>query len=316
MTAPDLGLQSNPPALVIDRCAANRYYRDAIASPQLTEAIELRRRALQIRAELAPVPPMPMPTGPDTDLDAWLELVTQIGELERSRAAKDQALENLIAAQDIRISSVASNTEPALARLHQSISSVMSVAADLVSRLNGHHTASAIVAAGDDGALAAYQDLRRLRHDEYDEVRLAQSWLMVGDPRADQHRSEWLYDDELADDTQLANLDEVFPKWKRHQSDFSMTRTSNQPEPDPRPWPKDKTDQLIWLVTSGAKVWVPTKTELRELGLRRMAQRAHAGGAPSRRPGPRPKQRQQRTLDKRTTNKSELLNKETENQPA
>lgn len=310
MTAPDLGLQSNPPALVIQRCMQNQYYRNAVQTPQLTQAIELRARALRMRAELTPIPPVPVPPSADVDLDDWLELTAKMADLERARAIRDEALGRLIAAQDGVISSIADNTERALTRLNESLANVMDVARKLVARLNGCHTASAIVAAGDDGALAAYQDLRRLRHDEYDPIRTAQDWLMIGDPRGDRHRSEWLYDDDLATDLTIANLDQVFPRWKRHQAEVSMTWTSDQPEPDPRPWPKDRVEQLIWMVTSDAKVWVPTNAELRQLGDRRMAERAHAGGAASRRPSPRLKQRQQR-INKSTGNAtSQLLNTE------
>lgn len=309
MAAPDFDLVSIPPQLVMDRLAANRYYRLAMETPALMEAIELRSRALQTRAELAPTPAVPMPTGPDADLVAWCELVIQIGDLERIRAAKTEALEHLIAAQDIKISSVASDTAPALTRLNQSLAIVMDVARKLVSRLKGCHTASAIVANGDPDVLVAYQDLRRLRV-EYDSVRAAQDFLMTGDPRADWHRSEWLYDDELATDLAIGNLDEIFPRWKRHQSDFSVTRIADGPEPDPRPWPKDKTEQLIWLVTSGATVWVPTKADLHQLSERRTEERRHAGGAPSRRPGRRPNQREQRVNKPSRNNPSVLLNKE------
>lgn len=307
MTTPDanIGLVANPPQLVISRCAQNRHYRDAVETPALVDAVELRARALQMRAALPPVPAVPMPPNANADLDQWLDVTAKIADLERARATRDEALARLIAAQEATISSIASTQDRALARLHQALTGVMDVAAEIVARLNGCANAAQIVASGDPDVLGAYQDLRGLRQ-EYDSVRVAQGWLMVGDPRADRHRSEWLYDDDLADDTQIANLDEVFPRWKRHQAEFSITTITDQPQPDPRPWPKDPVDQLIYLVVSPARVWVPTRTQLRELGQRRLAERAHAPGNTR-----RPRQRPERTLEKPKGNAVvETLNRE------
>lgn len=295
MTTPNIVL--TPPQLIVDRCAANHYYRAAVETDELVEAIELRARALRTRAELPPVPVVPMPAKDGAELDAWLETATQAVELERNRTVRDETLSRLIGSLDMRIAGITSNVDPALARLNDSMNSVMSIAAKLVSRLMGCHTAAAIVANGDPDPLAAYQDLRRLRANEYDAIRTAQTWVMTASTRrVINFHSDWLIDDDLADDAQIGDLDRLFPSWKRQRGADSITAITDQPQPDPRPWPKDKTEQLIWMVSSGAKVWVPTFAQLGALGRQRMEEIRHSGGAPSRRPVRRPNQRPQRTL--------------------
>lgn len=300
MTAPTIGAQSAPPQLVMDRCARNSYYRAAVETPELIDAIELRARALRMRAEIPNVPPVPMPTTADADLAAWLDLDKAQRHAAQDRAEAADAFSRLIAVQDQRISSIANNQNSALARLNQAMQGVMSIAAQLVSRLSGCHTATQIVANGDPDVLAAFQDLRRLRSDEYDAIRTAQDWCMAGDPRGPNYRSKWL-DDDLASDTAIANLDEVFPQWRERKPEFAIISASDQPQADPRPWPTDPTEQIIWLVTSDAQVWVPTWHQLGELGRRRIAERAHTSGTSR-----RPKQRQQRVTPGNHT--SELLN--------
>jgi hypothetical protein len=302
MTAPSIGMVS--PQLVIDRCAQNRYYAAAVESPELLDAIELRARALRMRAELPPIPAVQVPTTADADLDAWLEIVAQTVQLELTRAAKDEALNRVIGTCDARIAGIAANSDRALTYLNEMIGNVMGIARHHVARLDGCHTAAQIVANGDPDPLAAYQDLRRLRSEEYDAVRTAQGWITSVDHREMHYRSKWLHDDDLASDLAIGDLDRVFPQWKQHKPEFSIIATSDQPQPDPRPWPKNPTEQLIWLVISGAKVWVPTWTQLSALGRRRTEERAHAGGQSRRpnQPNRRTKPQQIRT--------SELVNRE------
>jgi hypothetical protein len=304
MTAPSLGMLSIPPQLVIDRCAQNRYYAAAIESPELLDAIELRARAQRMRAELPPIPAIQIPMTADADLKAWLETGAQTVQLEQSRAAKDDALARLIGAQDSRIAGIAATPDRALTYLNETMKAVMGIARHHVARLDGCAKAAQIVANGDPDVLRAYQDLRRLRYDEYDAIRAAQGWITSVDHREMHYRSRYLHDDDLASDLALANLDELFPAWKQHKPEFSIIATSDQPQPDPRPWPKDPTEQLIWMVVSGAKVWVPTWAQLGELGRRRMDERAHAGGKSRRpnQPNRRTKPQQIRT--------SELVNRE------
>ena len=302
MTSPTIMLNA-PAQLVLDRLNANRYYRVAVETPDLDEAIELRARAIRMRAELPPVPAVPLPATPDADLDAWLDDAAATVQLEFTRAARDDALARLIDTQEMRISRVTTTPDPSLARLDEIMQTIMGIARRLVERLDGHHNAAQIVANGDPKPLAAYQELRQLRAEEYDAIRTAQDWITSTDHRVTAYRSRYLHDDDLASDFTLGNLDDVFPQWREPKAaEYSITVRSDQP--DPRPWPKDPTEQLIWMVTSDAKVWVPTWAQLGELQRQRIAERAHTGGRSR-----RPNQTNRRTtpIQIRT---SELINRE------
>jgi hypothetical protein len=80
------------------------------------------------------------------------------------------------------------------------MANVTAVAATMVDRLDGCHTAAQIVASNNPDALATYQDLRDLRYHECDSLRAAQSYVTSGDPRELNARSEYI-DDPLASDT-------------------------------------------------------------------------------------------------------------------
>ena len=196
------------PQLVAQRIDANKYYRAAISTPQLVDALELRAAALQARSALPRIPAVPLPTNA-VDLEAWLEAVAHTGELERQRATRDDALAHLIARQDALVGSIAADADRALAILNTAMTEVMGIASVLVSRLGGHHNAAAIVAAGDPDVLAAWQDMRRLRADEYDQIRAAEGWIRAGDPRELNYRSNWLYNDDLASDFTASNMEPV-----------------------------------------------------------------------------------------------------------
>jgi len=297
------------PQLVAQRIDANKYYRAAISTPQLVDALELRAAALQARSALPRIPAVPLPTNA-VDLEAWLEAVAHTGELERQRATRDDALAHLIARQDALVGSIAADADRALAILNTAMTEVMGIASVLVSRLGGHHNAAAIVAAGDPDVLAAWQDMRRLRADEYDQIRAAEGWIRAGDPRELNYRSNWLYNDDLASDFTASNMDDLFPQWKQRKPEFAIISATDQPQADPRPWPNDPVEQLVWMITAGARMWVPTWAQLGELGRQRRRDRAHSSG------GKQPPQRKQKPLPQRADNSSsELLNRQMEMTP-
>jgi hypothetical protein len=74
------------------------------------------------------------------------------------------------------------------------------------------------------------------------------------------HRSDHL-DDPLASDVIIRNLDELLPTWRDPDTRFAMQGTP----PDRRPWPEDSVEQLVWLINSGAEVWLPTASQLAKL---------------------------------------------------
>jgi hypothetical protein len=101
----------------------------------------------------------------------------------------------------------------------------------------------------------------------YDQIRIAQEWAMSGDLQFTSWRSNYILDDPLATDIAIANLDQVFPAWR--EPDSTDTTFSDAPQDDPRPWPKDSLEQLIWLAASEAQPWVPTSADLSQLHAQR-----------------------------------------------
>lgn len=274
MTAPTTPFVA-PAALIMSRCADNAYYRRAVQTRDYLQAVELREVAIKRRGAVPAVASVPMPPSADVDLTGWLELVGYMAEAERVRTVQIAALDQLIATCERRIESAAARPDAILQPLAGDMAAVMAKVGEAVARLDGCHTAGEVVASGDSEKLAAFGEIRTLRS-EYDQIRQAQEWALQGQHLAQISRSEYL-DDALADDAAVANLDEIFPAWKRPAPDIALMRWD---QPDPRPWPKDRTEQLIWCVTSGAQVWVPTLEELRELHNRRRLARSHPNGKP------------------------------------
>jgi hypothetical protein len=282
MTAPT----TTPALRIIQRCEGNIYYRDAVATPAWSDAVALRDKLMHKRTTLqAPIRPQSPPITADVDtwLDGWLDDVARTDESERTRAAKLAALDSLITRCDLEIQAVQHNPNPVLAKLGRDMDGLMTGdIASSVRLLNGAHTPAAVVTAGDPDALGAWQELASLR-DEYDKIRQAQDWTTANDHRFQNWKSEYL-DDDLASDLSIANLDEIFPAWRRPAA--AVTRWDG---PNPRPWPTDPVAQLVWLATSGAKVWVPTLVQLGEL----RDQRLHAARHPNGEPQPQPQAQRQ-----------------------
>jgi len=77
-------------------------------------------------------------------------------------------------------------------------------------------------------------------------------------------------------------LDSVFPDWKHAPQNQAIRRWDGPP--DPRAWPADPIEQLVWLVTSGAEAWVPTLKQLDALKEQCLRDRAHPDGETQPRP--------------------------------
>lgn len=297
MTAPT-GWAPTPAARVMERIAQNPHYKRAVETPAYLHAVEMRAALLRKRAELPRVHPIPSPSDP-AELDAWIEQSSTARTLQRDHSETDEAISREIAKQERLIQSVAANANPILAALNSDLAAVMGVAAAIVQRLDGTHTAAAIVASRDPARMDAYTDLAELR-EKYDAIRVAQDWTTAGDPR-DQHARSTYLDDPLASDTAISNLDQIFPAWKHRSPDIAIMRWD---QPDARPWPKDPVEQLIWMVVSDAQPWIPTWDDLDKLKQRRITERAHTSGRTR-----RPKQRQERPLSK-SGHADDIINQE------
>jgi hypothetical protein len=257
--------------LVIRRAALNDYYRRAVQTPEYDRAILLHAKATQLRQELAPIPQAPMPSSAD-ELDDMLEVVAGLAHLEREKVEKWNYLTVVISASQNAITSVVNAKDHVIASLQTDLDEIVSALAAVVDRLDGARNAAEAI---QRGVADPWQELSPLRA-QLDSVWQAYDWTMMGDQRVIHSRSEYL-DDTLASDLRIANLDEVFGEWKHAPGNNVIQRWDS---PRVQPWPADPIEQLVWLATSGAKLWCPTPRQLDEQKAQRIADRAHPDGPP------------------------------------
>ena len=150
----------------------------------------------------------------------------------------------------------------------------------VVERLGEARTPREVIAAGVGDA---WNELGTLR-EAYDKLRQAQEFVMTGEHQWTASRSNYL-DDPHASDTHIANLDIIFPDWRDKSTRLIMISGE---EPDPRPWPLDPIEQLVWFFSSDARVWIPTRRQLDQLHADRRRRR---NPMPAKKPKPKyPKQ--------------------------
>ncbi|WNG94997.1 hypothetical protein [Mycobacterium sp. ITM-2016-00318] len=257
-----------PAPEIIGRTKSNPYFRRAIASPEFEAVVEERELLLRRLTTLPAVEATEWPTVVnDQTLAAWEEAVVAEDAQTRARAVKHGRLTARLDALAGHFGSLAVD----YARLCQSLDSdlheLMATVDEHVARLDGARSPDEIIAAGGD-AVSAYNELRSLRT-SYDLLREAQKWSTPSHMWVSS-ASRYFYDDPLASNLAIRNLDEIFPCWRDGRT---STVVISGDEPDPRPWPKDPVAQLIWLSTSAAEVWVPTEAQLNQLHAERRARR-------------------------------------------
>ncbi|OMC33433.1 hypothetical protein A5739_08820 [Mycobacterium colombiense] len=258
MTHPSL--MSVHPMLVAQNAATNRYYQRAIESvggENYTRACQLRAAASQMRMTLPPITPQPPPADADA-LPGWLTDAVAATTATWERAAKLEALTNLIGECDRNIGGIASNTDALCRSLADDLAQLMDSVAAVVDELKGARTPAQVI---DLGVADAWKKLPTLRT-EYDRIRAAQELVMAREAEWQHAKSDRYHDDPLASDMALANLDDIFPRWRDGHTDTFVLQGE---KPDPRPWPKDPVEQLVWLCTSNARPWIPTSGELDRL---------------------------------------------------
>jgi hypothetical protein len=260
-------MAQNVTAMVVySRARNNPYYRAALEdSPQYVDAETMRTKLLEAQQQLPGAPAVPALETAD-DIAAWLDTVAETDAAEHAREIKFNALrDRLIWCDKVVEGVVTVETDRILTSLHDALVEVMDQVAAVVDRLNGARTPQQVI---DAGVSDAWKELRPLRT-EYDQVRTAQEWAMAGEDQHVGSRSHYLLGDPLATDIAIANLDTVFPGWR--DKDNRAINLSDAPQQDPRPWPQDPVEQLVWLCTSDAEPWVPTLSELNQLNRQRIA---------------------------------------------
>ncbi|MBZ4558585.1 hypothetical protein GBO17_14230 [Mycobacterium avium subsp. hominissuis] len=255
----------------------NPYLHRALADfPEYSRAVELRAKVIQAQRELRGVAAVPNPADA-AGLDEFLAAVERRTLDELAFEAKRRALMSLRGEIDNRLPSIiAVHADAILASLAADFATLMTEVESVATELRGARNASEAIAHGAEDAWRRLPELR----DEYDKLRSAQSSVMlvaVAPHILATAKSDYI-DDPLASDLAIANLDEVLPGWRR--PDNRATTTFGELG-DRRPWPvDDPIEQLVWLVTSDAEPWLPTRADLSALRAKRQARAAKAGPKP------------------------------------
>jgi hypothetical protein len=191
-----------------------------------------------------------MPTRMEHDLDAWMSVVEDLEAAEHQRSVRYNALSSLITSLESTIQAVVHEKNRLLSSLAQDLDKIMADAAAVVARLDGARNAGEAIKRG---VADAWQELPTLC-DQYDTIRQAQDWIMAGDHRVVNARSEYLWTDDLASDLAIANLDTVFPDWKSPARNHAIQQWDNQNRL--QPWPAEPIEQLVYpeLVRSASLV--------------------------------------------------------------
>lgn len=272
--------------LVIRRVEQNTFYRKAIETAEYREAIALFGEATRRRAQLAPIPRIAVPASPDDDLDEYMAIAVELDAAERERTVRDTALSRLITSCEHAIQSLVHQKDRLLTSLASDLDDILSAAGAIVAQLDGATNAAQAI---ERGTAQAWQQLPAIRG-QYDLLRQAQDWAMAGDHRAFHARSEYIWDDDLASDLQIRNLDSIFASWKAPPQNRAIQGWDDQKRV--QPWP-DGVEQLVWMVTSDAEIWCPTTKQVDALNAERADARRHPNGEP--------KQQQERVLLNVTT---------------
>jgi hypothetical protein len=240
------------------RSRTNKHYAKAIkAVPGYLEATALRDKAqAKKRDTLFPVVVWPSaPTDIEHDLDKYLADYTAAFEEEQTRERAAAALDTVVGACERQMRAAIDDPDALLTVLSTDLDELMAQVKNVVTRLNGATTPTEAI---NNDTVDAWKELPALRR-EYDSIRHAQTFVLLDNP-AMNHRSEHI-NDPLASDAIIRNLDELLPSWRDPDTRFAMQGAP----PDRRPWPEDDVEQLVWLINSGADVWLPTSTQLAKL---------------------------------------------------
>ncbi|MCZ4546622.1 hypothetical protein BS618_19810 [Rhodococcus erythropolis] len=245
-----------------------------------------------------------------SDSEADIERILTTGEvpddfgqhLARQRAYIEDhqnqrtVLDDLAKRAVIQCESVISGAAPAiLTELNARVTATISEVRTLAQDLDGIQSADDAITAGKK-ASDAWRQLPTLRA-RYDALRTAQAVVMGQNYEGILESARRTADnDRLARDTDIANLDEVWPGWRAQAaSDVPRDFISGE-RLILAPWPADPLAQLVWLATSDAKVWVPTKQQLVQLWEDRKradqeaiiaARKAEREGKPNPKPNPK-----------------------------
>lgn len=241
---------------------SNPYLRGALAQiPDYGRLAELRLKLINRQVALMPPAAPTPPHTADDDIEGWLTQVNEHAGAHRTWRERSDALGAQVLHTNALLANIpAAHSETLLTHLGRELAALMAETTTVTDQLKGARTANEAIA---KGVADAWQKLGPLQQ-SYDVLREAQSQLMarIADPTILANGTSQYLVDELASDLMIANLDQVLPGWRAPQTGAIRMQG---PDPDRRPWPADPIEQLVWLVVSDARPWIPTITELQKL---------------------------------------------------
>ncbi|RJO80230.1 hypothetical protein D5S18_00300 [Nocardia panacis] len=162
-----------------------------------------------------------------------------------------------------------------LAALHTRLQRVVADATKAVGTLDGVTDVEIAVRIGGDTA-KAWAALAN-GWDTHQRLRAAQNAVMASYDRdaINSARPAWSADP-IASDLYLSNLDQVWPTWR---TPISVDTGFGAAEGDTAPWPEPGPALLLWAITHGAQLWIPTRPRLQRLWADRATGRSETPAA-------------------------------------
>jgi hypothetical protein len=256
MTAPTLSRLPNNPHL--QRIAADL--------PDYQHALELAASCDHYLDNMALPPQIPAELNPlttGTITADWHNAVDEHDtDVKRYHEHRQRTLNVKQRALAQATSIFATHVNYVLGELDTELRSVMAQAARIVRDLDGAHTAEQAIGRGVADAWRQLTDLVPA----YASLRAAQEWVLINPApgRYWQSVRPHLGGEDHASLAYLRNLQDIWPSWRNPHAAVPVNIDGSKPRLEP--WPSDSGPELlIWLVTSGAEVWIPTLPQIDEL---------------------------------------------------
>ncbi|MCX2755511.1 hypothetical protein [Gordonia sp. 4N] len=209
----------------------------------------------------------PMLSGDITD--KWLNTAVRDRVQARDTDIRIELLENLrIAAESDAANIVELGADTILAALDTELQTLVANASDAAQLLSGATTATEAISRG---AHAAWADLTK-HAEQYADLRIAQRHIITSmSPDLVIASQTQHQPDAHASDLFIGNLDELWPNWRRPETYGHAGYSGDNGYGNTTPWPNEPVEQLVWMVTHDAQLWIPTMAKLEQLHTSRRA---------------------------------------------
>ena len=221
-------------------------------------ASDARRRLAALHADLPTVPAELHPLSAGAVTDEWVTATLDHQAAAARAHAEGSLLQGVITEAEVKARNVQPNPAHLLRAYHAKLTSLMADVADIAGTIKGARTPDAAIAAG---RAEQWSRLTELASD-YKRLRSAQKALMSNDIA--QSARPTIEGEAHASDLYLRNLDDLWPTWRQPSLTPRTIHIDGRTDRD-EPWPTEPVPLLIWLATSDAEPWIPTRNQLQEL---------------------------------------------------